>query len=84
VRGAHILVTIDETSYQPFDGVRDIRMGDHPIAWTRCVGKGRSFYSAIGHRPEVYSDPNAAALLEGGIAWAAGLLGTSCGNGVSK
>jgi len=77
-RGAHILVTIDEASYNPVDGARDLRMGDHPIAWTRCVGKGRSFYSAIGHRPETYSDAKAAALLEGGIAWAAGLLSSSC------
>jgi type 1 glutamine amidotransferase len=77
-RGAHILVTIDEASYNPVDGARDLRMGDHPIAWTRCVGKGRSFYSAIGHRPETYSDAKAAALLEGGIAWAAGLHGSTC------
>ncbi len=78
-RGAHILVTIDERSYRPMDGKRDLRMGsDHPIAWTRCVGKGRSFYSAIGHRPEVYSDTKAVALLEGGIAWAAGILQQKC------
>jgi len=77
-RGAHILVTIDEASYNPVDGKRDSRMGDHPIAWTRCVGNGRSFYTAIGHRPETYSDAKAAALLEGGIAWAAGLMGSSC------
>ena len=44
---------------------------DHPIAWTRCVGKGRSFYSAIGHRPETYTEPHNAALLESAITWAA-------------
>ncbi len=65
--GAHILLTLDETSYRP----GDLAMGDHPIAWTRCVGRGRSFYSAIGHRPENYSDPNVVLLMEQGLAWAA-------------
>jgi uncharacterized protein len=46
-------------------------MGDHPIAWTRAVGKGRVFYSAIGHRPERYGDPAYVQMLEQGIDWAA-------------
>jgi len=37
---------------------QDLRMGDHPIAWIHCLGEGRSFYSAIGHRPESYSEPH--------------------------
>lgn len=78
LRGAHALVTLDEGSYTPRSGAKDLRMGDHPIAWTRCVGRGRSFYSAIGHRPENYSDPNSIALLEGGIAWATGLTSSDC------
>lgn len=74
LRGAHILVTLDEASYRPLDGGRDLSMGDHPIAWTRCVKQGRSFYSALGHRPEIYADEKSMTLLENGIAWAAGLL----------
>jgi uncharacterized protein len=56
-------------------------MGDHPIAWTQCIGDGRSFYSAIGHRPESYIEPHSVRLLEQGIAWAAGLGETRCVNG---
>ncbi len=70
--GAHVLVTLDERTYSPI-GYRgqNVAMGsDHPIAWTRCIGKGRSFYSAIGHRPESYTEPNSLAILERGIAWA--------------
>ncbi len=70
--GAHVLVTLDESTYQPVAGKGDLRMGDHPIAWTQCIGRGRSFYTAIGHRPESYSDPNASRLFEQGVAWAAG------------
>jgi type 1 glutamine amidotransferase len=65
--GAHVLLTLDEGSYVPD---ADLRMGDHPIAWTRCVGQGRSFYDAIGHRPETYQEPHETALIEGGIRWA--------------
>lgn len=71
-------MTLDESSDEPVGfGGADIHMGDHPLAWTRCIADGRSFYTAIGHRPEVYAESNSLALLENGIAWAAGLLGQS-------
>ena len=78
---AHVLVTLDESTYSPMTGKVDIRMGDHPIAWTQCVGNGRSFYTAIGHRPEGYSEPNTSKLMEQGVAWAAGLGQSSCQDG---
>jgi type 1 glutamine amidotransferase len=79
--GAHVLATLDESSYKQIGMTGDsLSMGaDHPIAWTRCVGKGRSFYSAIGHRPESYTEPHSVLLLEQGVAWAAGLAGQGCG-----
>ena len=71
--GARVVLTLDEASYKP-DGPmgQTLRMGaDHPLAWTNCIGKGRMFYSAIGHRPETYADPNHVKLLESAIEWAA-------------
>lgn len=70
--GARVLLTLDESTYKP-DGMagQDLRMGDHPIAWTRCIGKGRVFYSAIGHMPETYAQPQNVAMLEAAIGWAA-------------
>jgi type 1 glutamine amidotransferase len=77
--GAHVIATLDEASYSPKGmGGQDLRMSDHPIAWTRCIGNGRSFYSAIGHRPESYAEPHHVELLERAIAWAAGLGETQC------
>ena len=73
-----VLLSLDETSYKPVSGGRDLGMGDHPIAWIRCVGRGRSFYSAIGHRPENYRDPNNVRLIEQGIAWSMGLEPSGC------
>ena len=77
-RGAHILARLDEASYAPG---ADLAMGDHPIAWTQCLGRGRSFYTAIGHLPENYAEPHSLALLEQGIAWAAGQGATLCRDG---
>lgn len=79
--GAHILARLDENTYNTINGEPDLRMGDHPIAWTKCVGNGRSFYTAIGHRPENYSEPRVTILLERGIAWAAGSGPTVCRDG---
>lgn len=71
--GARVLLTLDESTYsrqgrfgEPLD------MGaDHPLAWTKCIGKGRAFYSAIGHLPATYSQPQAVRVLENAIGWAA-------------
>ncbi len=75
LRGASIVATIDEASYQPSGADKKethlIMGADHPVAWTRAVGKGRSFYSAIGHRPETYDDLNYRRLLEQAVNWSA-------------
>lgn len=70
--GSDIIATIDETSYSPLGPMKqDLRMGnDHPIAWSRCLGKGRAFYTAIGHRPEIYSDPIYVTMMENAVQWA--------------
>jgi type 1 glutamine amidotransferase len=63
-------------------GGLNLRMGDHPIVWSRCIGSGnkpgRMFYSAIGHRPERYSDAVYVQMLEQAIGWAAGSGGGAC------
>ena len=77
--GARIIATLDEATYEPETwGQQSLRMGDHPIAWTRCVGRGRMFYSSIGHRPESYVDPQFVAMLESAISWAVGKDYTDC------
>ncbi len=77
--GASIVATIDESSYEPGMGGISLRMGeDHPIAWSRCVGDGRAFYTAIGHLPQVYEvEPN-IALLERALTWSAAVDDAAC------
>ncbi len=77
--GSHILATLDENSYEPLFMKRSLRMGDHPIAWSRCIGKGRMFYSAIGHRPELYTDPVYQQMLTNALGWAVRHDGPACG-----
>jgi len=41
-----------------------------PVAWKRRWGRGRVFYSAIGHAPEEWDIPEARALMQRGVSWA--------------
>jgi hypothetical protein len=71
--GAHILATLDETTYSPKLLWKDLRMGSgHPVIWKHVVGKGRVFYSALGHQAAAYSDPIYVGILDRAIQWAAG------------
>jgi uncharacterized protein len=47
--------------------------GDFPVAWTNRVGKGRMFYTSLGHREDVYENEIYLKHLTGGILWALGL-----------
>lgn len=65
-----VLMTLDESSYSPgADAMGD----DHPIAWFHEFDGGRAFYTALGHRSELYTDPLFTQHLLGGIRWAAGV-----------
>jgi type 1 glutamine amidotransferase len=78
--GVDVVLTLDEKSYQAVGyGGQVLAMGDdHPIAWSQCIGKGRSFYTAIGHRPEVYYVPENLTFLKQAMVWAAGQGENSC------
>ncbi|MES2460230.1 MAG: ThuA domain-containing protein [Armatimonadota bacterium] len=47
--------------------------GLYPLAWARQWGRGRVFYTALGHREDVWSAPWFRDHLRGGIEWALGL-----------
>jgi type 1 glutamine amidotransferase len=78
-KGVKVLATLDERTYSPKMFWKDIAMGaDHPVIWKHCVGRGRVFYSALGHSASTYSEPLHLKMLEGGMAWAGGLAGDGC------
>jgi uncharacterized protein len=43
-----------------------------PATWAREHGKGRVFYTSMGHREEVWLNPIFQSILLGGISWAFG------------
>jgi len=50
----------------------DYRRPPYPLAWARPYGRGRVWFNAMGHREDVWDNPQFQALLLGGIAWAGG------------
>lgn len=63
-----VLISLDEGSYAPGKDA----MGDHPVVWYQELeGGGRSFYTALGHTKESYSDPLFREHVASAISWAA-------------
>jgi uncharacterized protein len=44
----------------------------YPATWARRHGKGRVFYTSLGHREDVWTNPIFQEILLGGISWALG------------
>ncbi len=51
---------------------------DFGIAWCKRFGEGRSFYTGLGHREEVWDNPMYQAHLLNGILWAMGVMDGPC------
>lgn len=66
----HVLLRLDGGSVDVQRGNRGD--GDYALAWVRHHGHGRVFYTALGHRPEVWADQRFRQHLLGGILWAIG------------
>jgi type 1 glutamine amidotransferase len=48
--------------------------GDFPIAWAKDYGKGRVFYSTLGHDAETWDNPMVRTMYFEAIKWALGLV----------
>lgn len=62
----HGLLTLDK---HPNTG----EPGDYPIAWWKKYGKGKVFYTSLGHREDVWESDAYQKHILGGIKWALGL-----------
>lgn len=75
-----LLLGLRESSYTLNAGGvwpdEDLVMGaepiQHPVVWARCVGKGRSVYSALGHTAEAYDAEEHQRLIGNAVRWASG------------
>jgi uncharacterized protein len=62
----HGLLTLDKHPH-------DKTPGDYPVAWSKSYGKGRVFYTSLGHSEAMWEDPKYQKHILGGIKWALGL-----------
>lgn len=60
----HVIATLDESTY------KGGKMGsDHPIIWCHEIGKGRAWYTGLGHTAESYSEPMFLKSIAAAIEW---------------
>jgi len=60
----HVLLTLDAASVGA--------QGDYPLAWAQTIGRGRSYYNALGHFPDTWNDSRFQQQIAAAIRWAAG------------
>lgn len=71
-KDVHQLLSID-TDQLSDEALKKLKMtkGEfYPVAWTNTEGKGRVFYTSLGHREDVWTNPVWQKHVLAGIAWA--------------
>ncbi len=69
----HVLMSLDtDATNTALPGVNRTD-GDFAVAWSKYHGEGRVFYTALGHREDVWRNELFRQHLLGGIRWALGL-----------
>ena len=70
----HVLMRLDASKVN-LDNPRVHRTDkDFAVAWTKMYGKGRVYYSTLGHVEENWDDPKFQQMYAGAIKWALGLI----------
>lgn len=71
----HVLL-VQDTAHMGDPDTRDGNSGylrpSYPSTWARRHGQGRVFYTAMGHREDVWTNARFQQILLGGIHWALG------------
>jgi type 1 glutamine amidotransferase len=70
----NVLLSLDPTLLN-YDNNPRIHRTDHdfPVAWNKMYGKGRVFYSTLGHTEESWQDPDIRTMYFEAIKWALGM-----------
>jgi len=64
----HVLL-VQETRYMKGDAYR---RPDYPCTWVRMHGRGRVFYTSLGHREDIWTNPFFQAIAQAGLEWVMG------------
>jgi hypothetical protein len=67
----NVLLSLDPAKLD-YDNNPKIHRADHdfPVAWSKMYGKGRVFYSTLGHTEESWQDPDLRTMYFEAIKWA--------------
>lgn len=65
----HVLLIQDTSMMQKTGGCYFYDRPPYPATWAHLYGKGRVFYTSMGHREEVWSNPDFQKILMNGIDW---------------
>jgi type 1 glutamine amidotransferase len=75
----HVILSIDKDTLvlpkpkKPTDKSLERADGDYPVSWVKEEGKGKIFYTSLGHREQTWKDERFQKHLFGGLDWAVGL-----------
>ncbi len=70
----NVLLRLDETKLNYENNPRVHRQDrDFAVAWSKMYGKGRVFYSTLGHTPESWDDPDIQKMYSEAIKWVLGM-----------
>lgn len=67
--GSHVLLRLDPSSVDLTKSGVHRRFYGWPLAWTRAYGRGRVFYTALGHDEAVWRDARYQRILLNAILW---------------
>ena len=70
----NVLLSLDPAKLDYANNPR-IHRADHdfPVAWSKMYGKGRVFYSSLGHTQEAWSDPDILKMYFEAVKWTLGM-----------
>lgn len=68
----HVILSCEKGSFKQAQGRAAREDGDYAISWCREEGKGKVFYTSLGHDPKVWKDEKFQKHLFGGLDWATG------------
>lgn len=70
----NVLLSLDSSKLNYANNPR-LHRGDHDfaVAWSKLYGKGRVFYSTLGHTQEAWNDPDVRKMYFEAIKWVLGM-----------
>jgi type 1 glutamine amidotransferase len=68
----HVIWSIEKGQFDKYAGKGARKDGDYLISWCKDDGKGKVFYTSLGHQQKVWKDEKFQKHLLGGMNWAMG------------